>query len=216
MGKLFVITGANKGLGLDLVKDASNKAFKVEGVGKSAKSENIPIDVPFTQLDCSQYAGVLEFWKKINEKYDKEYHVVLVNNAGTYYKKEFLKMPIEDIESLLRDNLLTSIYMTRGVLDFFDQITIVNIVSVSAIEPGANKAIYGAAKAAMLSFFNSLRLELKDRKVKIININPHTINTWSPNKEPNAIESRDLADWIIDLSVQERTFEIRDAVLLPF
>lgn len=216
MSNIFVITGVNKGLGFALLKTALEKGYRIEGISKSSKSNQIPEGTSFTQLDCSNYSGVTNFWRQIKAKYEPDSYIILINNAGTYVKQEFMKMRDDEIESLLRDNLLSNIFMTKGLLENFERATIINVISIVAIEPGANKSIYGAAKAAMSNFFNALKLELKGKPIKIINIYPHTINTWSQNPEPNAIDRFDLANWIVETVLQTHSFEIRGATILPF
>ncbi|PKO01275.1 MAG: hypothetical protein CVU42_00250 [Chloroflexi bacterium HGW-Chloroflexi-4] len=214
MNDIFIITGVNKGLGLSLAIEANNRGLITEGVSKSKKSIDLPNNVIFTQLDCSKWKDVSSFWGNINQKY-KEKNIVLINNAGTYIKKEFLAMETENIESVIKDNFLSSVFMTRGLLDNFQIAKIINIISITALEPGANKSIYGASKSAMSTFFKTLRLELKEKPINIIDLYPHTINTWSLNKEPNAIDRNDLSKWIINLAIENHSFEQSEITLLP-
>ena len=216
MKEVIVITGVNKGLGLSLLNEAVSRGLEVEGVSKSPKSDLIPENVNFTQLDCTNIEQAAAFWQMLHEKYSSYDRVILINNAGTYLKKSFDQVGVELVMKIMSDGYFSAVNMAKGLLTHFSSSTIINIVSTNAIVAGPNKTAYGATKAATANFFSALRGELPKGQHRILNLYPGPINTWSPKPEPGCTDPDDLSKWIISSALLTGTFEIADCTVLPF
>jgi NADP-dependent 3-hydroxy acid dehydrogenase YdfG len=188
----------------------------VEGISKSPKSTQVPPGTHFTRLDCTDTEEVPRFWQRVHSQYCGDTRVILINNAGTYHKESFESLEVQNIVDLLNDNFLSSVNMSKGLLEYFQSGTIVNINSIDALIPRAGRSAYGAAKAAQANFYSAARSELPAGQLRIMNIYPHTINTWSDEPVLGTIDRKDLARWIIDMALLDGSFEIADCKVLPF
>jgi short-subunit dehydrogenase len=216
MQTLFVISGVSKGLGFSMLKEAAQRGFPVEGVERSHETRTVPGETNFTQLDCANNSQVDAFWERIVDQYPADTRIILINNAGKYFSGTFDETSIEKMESLVSDNLFSSVNMSKGFLNHFEKGTIVNLNSFAGLNPRADLSIYGAAKAAQRHLFSALRKELRPGSFRIMNLHPGRINTSSGETEPGTIDQNHAASWIVDMALIDTSFEISDCTILPF
>lgn len=102
----------------------------------------------------------------------------LCNVAGADIQKAFERYSREKIAFQCRVNLEGTLCVTHFVLAHRDPaLEIVTVGSLSGVYPMPYFAIYSATKAALASFFSSLRLEMKGRGVKVTVVQPGGIPT---------------------------------------
>ncbi|MCE5347391.1 MAG: SDR family NAD(P)-dependent oxidoreductase [Bacteroidales bacterium] len=188
MKKISVISGGTSGLGLEiadlLIKSGKNVlilgrnseklAIASERLRKSAK------DNYAESLICN--IGNEEDIRKVEEyltknKFSVEY---LFNNAG---RGLFIKADASTsdmIEKVFEASLKGMILLTSGILKLTpeeDELTIVNIMSTSALYGRAEETIYCAAKWGARGYTEALRTELKGTKRNIIAVYPGGMRT---------------------------------------
>lgn len=102
---------------------------------------------------------------------------LLVNNAGVPGRGNFLDLPPERIEELVRINYLGSVWCLLSLLTALEAGApshLVNVVSVAgtvAIGP------YSASKHAQLAFSRSVARELQPRGIHVHTVNPGFVHT---------------------------------------
>lgn len=100
---------------------------------------------------------------------------LLVNNAGSGARGNYLDVDPEVIEQVMRVNYLGSVWSTRAFLPGLGQRShIVNLVSVAgtvAVGP------YSASKHAQLAFSRSIAVELAPRGISVHTVNPGFVET---------------------------------------
>jgi uncharacterized oxidoreductase len=106
---------------------------------------------------------------------------VLMNNAGVGLSKN-LAAPARDLAALTGEidiNLGGVIRMTSALIDILtaNAGTIINVSSGLAFVPLASNPIYSATKAAVHSYTQSLRLQLEDSGVEVIELMPPAVRT---------------------------------------
>lgn len=80
----------------------------------------------------------------------------------------------------MNTNFNGSVYMTTQFLPLLKKqksASIINVTSALAYVPFANSPIYSASKAALYSFTQSLRIQLKDTNIKVFEIAPSVTKT---------------------------------------
>ena len=105
---------------------------------------------------------------------------MLVNNAGLAPLENFELITPEMFESLLNVNVRSHFYLTQLVWQNMMANhggTIVNISSLSAIDPFPGFSLYGASKAWMDLLTLSLAAEGKDKNIRICSIRPGAVET---------------------------------------
>ena len=102
----------------------------------------------------------------------------LCNVAGVDIQKAFERYTQEKIVLQCRVNFEATLSLTRFILERRAQrMEIITIGSISGVYPMPFFALYSASKAALESFFSSLRVELKDSGVHGTVVEPGGIYT---------------------------------------
>ncbi len=95
---------------------------------------------------------------------------LLVNNAGVGAITPLLDTNVEKMEELIRVNILALTRLTYAVVPGFvarGAGAIINIASGVALAPDWLNGVYGASKAFVLAFSQSLKVELAEKGVKV-------------------------------------------------
>ncbi len=121
---------------------------------------------------------------------------VLINNAGVM-KPEDLKAGVDDLqtaETTIAINLLGPIRLTAALLPLLQaqpQATVMTVTSGLASVPLALTPAYCATKAAIHSWTQSLRYQLRDTSIEVLELVPPYVQTelMSPQQanDPNAM-----------------------------
>jgi len=107
---------------------------------------------------------------------------LLVNNAGIAVVKPFIEITSIEWEQTLNVNVTAPFLLTQHFAPRMRPgSTIVNILSVAAKTAFANWSAYCMSKFALEGFSRCAREELRDRKVRVINVYPAATDTdiWS-------------------------------------
>ena len=131
------------------------------------------------QADLESSAGARQLLEQVSRRW--EGLDVLVNNAGDMVGRSRLQKAGDDwIETVLRVNLHSTLYVTREAIPLLERgsdPSIVNTSSIAAHTGGAGRvSIYAAAKGAILSLTRSLAKELAPR-VRVNTVSPGVILT---------------------------------------
>ncbi|HWE82965.1 MAG TPA: SDR family oxidoreductase, partial [Gaiellaceae bacterium] len=167
--RVAVVTGASSGIGATLCRRLRADGWHVVGLSRGPArdaDEHEACDVSHRTAVDAAAASVLERHPRID---------LLVNNAGTAGREEFLTAKPELIERLVSTNYLGSVWSLRAFLPGLGESShVVNIVSVAglvAVGP------YSASKHAQLAFSRSIAVELAPRGVSVLTVNPGFVET---------------------------------------
>jgi NADP-dependent 3-hydroxy acid dehydrogenase YdfG len=100
---------------------------------------------------------------------------VLVNSAGSSVFHSFMKSDVNDFDRLYQTNLRGSFICSQAVLPSMIERNagvVVMINSMAAKEVFANSSIYSATKAGLRSLADGMRLELREKNIKIVSVYP--------------------------------------------
>jgi len=97
---------------------------------------------------------------------------ILVNNAGIYRLVPAIDLDLEDIQSIFMTNLFGVMLLCKefAPLLIAAQGKIVNIGSVAAMVPVVFSSAYNASKAALLSYGDTLRVEMEPFGVQVVTV----------------------------------------------
>lgn len=186
-GKRVVVTGAGRGIGLEIAKAFAAQGAKVAVIsrnetscGAAAKAINAehPESARFYGLDVADYDSVQEVGKKILEDFGGV--DILVNNAGVTRDGLLMRMKSEDWDTVLDTNLKGAFNMVKALQRSImksETPRIINIASVIGLIGNAGQANYAASKAGLIGFTKSVARELAGRKVTCNAIAPGFITT---------------------------------------
>jgi NAD(P)-dependent dehydrogenase (short-subunit alcohol dehydrogenase family) len=180
-GKVVVVTGASKGIGLAIAQElAAEGALVVAGARSVEALEGIERVTPVA-VDLADADGPARL---IGEAIERHGRVdVLVNNVGAVRPRVdgFLSLTDADFEAALNLNFFAALRATRAaVADMTTrgEGTIVNVGSVNAFfHPDGAVIDYGAAKAALLNLSKALSQELGPQGIRITTVAPGPVAT---------------------------------------
>jgi NAD(P)-dependent dehydrogenase (short-subunit alcohol dehydrogenase family) len=108
---------------------------------------------------------------------------VLINNAGIAHSLAAVdQIPVETWKEVIDTNLTGTFLVTRAALPLMQAGgTIVNNLSVAAVQPFAGMSAYNASKFGALGFTHALREDLRKRGIRVVALLPGATNTeiWS-------------------------------------
>jgi len=163
--KLFIITGASRGIGKLLFDTYRKKNFKVIGV---ARTEN---------LDKDLYSGDvcdLSFIERLKKKLNGDENIVLINCAGINYNSFAHKSDMTKWKKVIETNLIGSFQMIQAFLPIMRDVgygTIINMSSITAQQSTPGVSSYSSSKSALWGLVRSISIENASKGITINNIN---------------------------------------------
>ncbi|MFB5268329.1 SDR family oxidoreductase [Paenibacillus enshidis] len=185
-GNTILITGGSAGIGLAFAErflKAGNKVIicgRRENVLQNAKEKLPDLITRVCNLDIESERAALFDW--VTENYPEVN--VLVNNAGIQQRFNVLKADAKnnwsDFNKEITTNIEAPFHLSMLFAPYFaakEKAAIINVTSGLAFTPFAIAPIYSATKAALHSFTMSLRHQLSETSVEVIEIAPPAVNT---------------------------------------
>ncbi len=140
-------------------------------------------------LDVADAGAVHTFAARIGQ--DHPALNVLINNAGIMQTEDALADPFDmaTCEATVATNLLAPIRLATALLPHLrrqDRAAIVNVISGLAFVPRADTPTYGATKAALHSWTQAMRHQLRGTPVQMIELAPPLVATdLTPGQRDN-------------------------------
>lgn len=163
-GKNIVLTGANSGIGLEVLKllvKGNNKILCVDLNTDTLLKFDPEKVIPF-QMDISNKEGVDAVFAKAEEIFDVI--DIFYANAGFPYYEELNYVDWDRVQRIFDTNVLSPIYSYQKYAKHLDGRNGIMAITVSAIGEMAmpGYTLYSASKFAMNGFQQGLRLELPE------------------------------------------------------
>jgi 3-oxoacyl-[acyl-carrier protein] reductase len=194
--KRILITGASRGIGRAIAEKlaAPDITLFLHGRDTSALAQTCrsvePVCAKVVQLihDLATPEGVSNLVSEVGD----EPLNILVNNAGIAVVKPFREITLTEWQQTLGVNVTAPFLLTQGLAGQMPPgSSIVNILSVAAKTSFPGWSAYCMSKFALEGFSQSVREELREHKIRVINIYPAATDTeiwnnvegdWSRNK----------------------------------
>src|SRR6056300_569843 len=182
--KIILITGANRGIGHNILKKISNNGYTVIGTSRSESGlENISNTLENTNgegmiMDVTNQESIDQVVSNIKEEYGVIYG--LVNNAGITQDNLLMRMTDKEWSSVIDTNLTSLYRVTKSVVKDMMKARIgriINIGSIVGLIGNAGQSNYSATKAGLLGFTKSLARELSSRNINVNSVSPGFIET---------------------------------------
>lgn len=194
--RAVLITGANRGLGLEFARQYAGAGWRVIGTARrpDAATELVNLGVEVVQLDVTDLASVTRLARVL----DGRPIDVLVNNAGIFPMATTVpEIDFDDVLRTLDVNTVGPMRVTQALLPNLrlgSEKKIINITSnLGSIADNTDGRFYGyrESKAALNMFTRSLAAELRGEGFTCIVMNPGWVQTdmGGPNAPLEAPES---------------------------
>ncbi len=225
----IIITGASQGIGYAIAEAFAKAGYNLFLCSKTpanikAASEQLAAAYPnatiyFQAADLSQKEQCVNF---IDWCLQKGKPHILVNNAGFFLPGNIADEAAETLEQQMAANLYSAYHTTRAALPAMIQNGnghIFNICSIASLQAYTNGGSYSISKFALLGFSKNLRLELKDKGIKVTAICPGATytNSWAGSGvDPERImEANDIAKMIFAAAHLSPQAVVEDIVMRP-
>jgi short-subunit dehydrogenase len=182
-----LITGATSGIGLHLAREFAAHGHPLVLVASIPHELESVADVLRREhgVEVHTLDHDLRAEKAPNDLYaslmSRGVHVgILVNNAAVGRAGKFWDTPVEADVGMLRLNIEACVRLTKLFLPLMLQHgggRIVNTACLAGFEPGPSLAVYHATKAFVLSWSESLAIELEDTPVTVTALCPGPADT---------------------------------------
>lgn len=185
-GKLAVITGGGRGIGLAVARALTGEGCNLIITGRDGPALQKALtelnkigSAEITALGCdiAKPAEIETLFAAIAKKY----HTidVLVNNAGVAHGLGPAdQLEIQTWQRVIDTNLTGMFLTTRAALAMMKAGgTIVNNLSMAAVQPFEGMSAYCASKYGALGFTNALRMDLRKRCIRVLALMPGATDT---------------------------------------
>ncbi len=180
--RTVVITGANRGIGLELARHYAGEGCDVIGVCREASAELTDVAARVIEgIDVTKDAGV----DKLTDALAGERIDLLINNAGLLQDEKLGSIDFDSIRIQMEVNAYAPLRVTEALVS---QIPaggkIANITSrMGSIADNDSGGRYGyrASKAALNAFGKSLAVDLKPKGIAVAQLHPGYVQTRMVN-----------------------------------
>ena len=198
--KVWLITGAGRGLGVDIAKAAMAAGHKVVATGRStdkvAKALGESSNLLVVKLDITKPSDAETAVKATVDRFGRI--DVLVNNAANFYAGFFEELTPEQMERQLSTSLVGPMNVTRAVLPVMRKqrsgliITISSTAGLIGFEFGT---AYAASKFGLEGWMQSLQPEVEPFGINTIIVNPGFFRTELLTEESTNFAERTIEDY---------------------
>ncbi|WP_433436738.1 SDR family NAD(P)-dependent oxidoreductase [Nonomuraea sp. CA-141351] len=193
-GRVAVVTGASKGIGLAVARTLAEEGAHVVAVSRTRTDEwpdkvvHVAADLMDPEAPARVVARAVEEFGGVD---------ILVNNAGgpppgvTLPQVGFMTPGDDDWRAMFEFNLFSAVRMIRAAVPLMVERgggSIVNVSSTMARQPGAMNVDYGAAKAALSHVGKAVSEEYGPQGVRVNTVTPGPVLTDWWTKEGGAAE----------------------------
>lgn len=187
-GKVVLITGGSRGLGLILARQLCAEGARVALIARDRhelerahdqltkyKGKVVPIECDLLQLE--------QIEQSVNKVIDEFGRLdVLINNAGAIEVGPFEHMQREDFERALRLHFWAPLNLIKAAIPHLrrsDDARIVNIASIGGRVAVPHLAPYCASKFALVGLSDVMRAELAREHIHVTTVTPGMMRTGS-------------------------------------
>lgn len=180
--KVWLITGAGRGMGVDITKAALEAGHQVVATGRNTDSvaralgENVNLFI--VKLDVTNPSDANA---AVNAAIEKFGHIdVLVNNAANFIAGFFEELTQEEIGQQLQTSLIGPMIVTRAVLPIMRKQRSGHIISISSTAGLTSLefcSAYSASKFGLEGFMQALQTEVESFGINTTIVNPGFFRT---------------------------------------
>src|SRR5215472_5398345 len=181
-GNTILITGGGSGIGRGLAEafHAAGNQVVIAGRRKNALDETTAANpgMKAAALDIEKGEAIRSFAQKLTADFPALN--VVIHNAGIMRPESAPSGAVGDAEAIVTTNLLGPIRLTAALLPHLmkqPRAAIMTVSSGLAFLPLAMTPTYCATKAAIHSYSQSLRYQLKDTNIQVLELIPPYVQT---------------------------------------
>jgi NAD(P)-dependent dehydrogenase (short-subunit alcohol dehydrogenase family) len=198
--KVWFITGAGRGMGVDIAQAALAAGYAVVATGRDPKKVAQAVgesdDLLAVALDVTDPTSARAAVQAAVERFGRI--DVLVNNAGNFIAGFFEEISPEDFRARLETNLFGPLNVTRAVLPVMRgqrSGLVVTVSSTAGLVGGAFCTAYAASKFALEGWSESLTPEVAPFGIRTMLVEPGFFRTELLTQESTSYAEPTIADY---------------------
>ncbi len=207
-GKTALLTGGTNGIGREITRQLKAKGAHVVLTGRNPErlaamtAEGLET-ISASLSDADGVDALLAAWG------ERELDI-LINNAGQLVDHDFRKGAVDPdaADDCIYANLSAPIRLTVGLMEHLrsrPKAAIVNVTSGLAIAPAARQPVYCATKAGLRFYSLTLREQLKDTNIRVIEALPPVVDTQMNDGNPmKKMPAEECARQIVEAIEKDR------------
>jgi NAD(P)-dependent dehydrogenase (short-subunit alcohol dehydrogenase family) len=180
--KVWLITGAGRGMGVDIARAALAAGDAVVATGRTPERVASALgdhdDLLVVKLDVTSIEDVKDAARAAVDRFGRI--DVLVNNAGSFYAGFFEEVSPEDFRAQIETTLFGPVNLTRAVLPVMRAQRsglVVTISSTAGIEGGEFLSAYAASKFGVEGWMESVAPEVAPFGIRTMLVEPGFFRT---------------------------------------
>jgi NAD(P)-dependent dehydrogenase (short-subunit alcohol dehydrogenase family) len=213
--KVWLITGAGRGMGTDFAKAALAAGHAVVATGRNpgavARAVGESDDLLVVELDVTRPAEAEAAVAAAVERFGRI--DVLVNNAANFYAGYFEELTPEQIERQLATSLLGPMNVTRAVLPVMRRQRSGHLIAISSSAGLVGFEFctaYAASKFGLEGFMEALQPEVAPFGITTTLVNPGFFRTELLTPESTAYAEPSLADYAERTAAQQEWWKAQN------
>jgi len=231
--KIALVTGANKGIGLEIVRQLAKAGFRVFLTARSRERgeeackqlQQNGLNVEFLQLDVTDETSIDQLAKELTSQID---HLdVLVNNAGILLdaaNASVLEVEPTVILQTLQTNTLGPLRLTQNLVPLLLKSDAGKVINVSSgggqlTDTGDWAPAYSLSKTALNAVTGMMAAALKDKHIAVNSICPGWVRTdmGGSNASRSVQQGADTVTWLATEAPSDLTGKfLRDRTVIPW
>lgn len=230
MPGIALVTGANRGIGLEVVRQLAAKQWRVflsgrslDSIERAAVSLSAPSVTPIV-LDVTDQESIDRAVKTIAQTVD---HLdVLVNNAGILddHDDSVFKIPADRLRRMFETNTIGPLLVTQAFVPLLCKSAAARIINVSSrvgrlTGMGSAVPAYGISKTALNGVTCKFAASLKSSGIAVNSVDPGWVRTEMGGSDaPRSVEQgADTIVWLATEAPQSMTgLFLRDRKPIPW
>ena len=176
--RVAVVTGGGSGIGAAVASKLAEREWLCVLVGRRAdRLQAVAAEVSgeYEVCDVADREAVERMAASVRERHPEV--GLLVNNAGVAGRGNYVDLPPERIEELIRINYLGSVWCLRAFLPALESAAPSHLVNVVSVAGTVAVGPYSASKHAQLAFSRSVARELRPHGIHVHTVNPGFVHT---------------------------------------
>lgn len=201
MEKAALVTGGSSGIGLGIARMLHDEGFGLTLASRTRDKIEAAAD-ELGALAATANVAREEDARRIVDEHRERYGRldVLVNSAGMGIAGRIDQLPTKHLDLQLDVNLRGTILVTAAALPLLREAhgLIVNLASIAGTIPSPQLPIYGATKAAVIQFTNTLNSEEAEHGIRATALSPGFVDTpmtdFAPVPKEEMIRTEDCVE----------------------
>ncbi len=191
MANTALVTGCNRGIGLEICKILKQKGYDLIGICRkqSPEMQDIGFLRVFDGIDLTDTTSLERISKELSST---KIHL-LINNAGMLVDSNLEHFPVQEVERMIALNSIAPVYLSVLMQDqMAENAKVVMITSrMGSMADNNSGGSYGyrMSKAALNAASKSLSIDLRERGIALCLVHPGYIKTgmthFSGNDTPD-------------------------------